>query len=69
MDVTLETERLILRPVDPERDFDAWAAAMADANTMRYLGAPPMNGYWYTDRTGPLVQAETSNYLIPVNQS
>lgn len=43
MNPALETERLILRPVDPEHDFDAWAAAMADADTMRYLGAPPMS--------------------------
>jgi len=39
----LETERLILRPVDPDRDFEPWAKAMADANTVRYLGTKPMN--------------------------
>lgn len=39
----IETERLILRPVDPERDFDAWARAMADESTVRYLGTKPMN--------------------------
>ena len=39
----LETERLILRPVDPDRDFEPWAKAMADANTIRYLGTKPMN--------------------------
>ena len=33
----LETERLILRPVDPERDFEPWAQAMADQQTVRYL--------------------------------
>ena len=39
----IETERLILRPVNPERDFEAWAHAMADEGTVRYLGTPPMN--------------------------
>lgn len=43
MSVTLETERLILRLPDPERDFDAWAEAMADADTVRYLGTLPMS--------------------------
>lgn len=40
---TLETERLILRPVDAERDFEAWAKAMADADTVRYTVGKPMN--------------------------
>jgi len=39
----IETERLILRPVDPERDFEPWARAMADEYTVRYLGVKPMN--------------------------
>jgi RimJ/RimL family protein N-acetyltransferase len=39
----LETERLVLRKIDPERDFDAWARSMADEDTVRYLGTPPMN--------------------------
>jgi RimJ/RimL family protein N-acetyltransferase len=39
----LETERLILREVDPERDFDGWARTMSDENTVRYLGTAPMN--------------------------
>jgi RimJ/RimL family protein N-acetyltransferase len=39
----LETERLILRPIDPERDFDGWARAMADERTVRYLGSKPMS--------------------------
>lgn len=38
----IETERLILREIDPERDFDAWAASMAEADTVRYLGTEPM---------------------------
>ena len=39
----IETERLILREVDPDRDFEPWAKAMADENTVRYLGREPMN--------------------------
>jgi RimJ/RimL family protein N-acetyltransferase len=39
----IETERLILRKIDPERDFEPWARAMADENTVRYLGVKPMN--------------------------
>ena len=34
----IETERLILRPIDPERDFDAWARSMADPVAVRYIG-------------------------------
>ena len=34
----IETERLILRPIDPERDFDGWARAMGDEDTVRYIG-------------------------------
>ena len=34
---TLETERLILRP-PIQADLDAWAAAMADEETQRYIG-------------------------------
>lgn len=39
----IETERLILRKIDPERDFDEWAYSMADENTVRYLGTKPMS--------------------------
>ena len=39
----IETDRLILRPIDPERDFEGWAHAMADPGTVRYLGMPPMD--------------------------
>lgn len=38
----IETERLIMREIDPERDFDEWAYAMADEGTVRYLGTKPM---------------------------
>jgi len=34
---TLETERLLLRPPTRE-DFDAWAALMADAEHVRFIG-------------------------------
>lgn len=33
----IETERLILRNIDPERDFDAWAKTMADERTVEYM--------------------------------
>ncbi|MFK8052444.1 MAG: GNAT family N-acetyltransferase [Woeseiaceae bacterium] len=39
----IETERLILRPIDPERDLDAWAAAMSDEETVRYIGGQTMD--------------------------
>ena len=39
----LETDRLILRKIDPERDFDAWAESMADEDTVRYLGTKTMS--------------------------
>lgn len=39
----IETERLILREIDPERDFQPWASAMADEETVRYLGVGVMN--------------------------
>lgn len=34
----LETERLILRKIDAERDFDAWARHMSDERTVKYIG-------------------------------
>jgi RimJ/RimL family protein N-acetyltransferase len=39
----IQTERLILREIDPERDFDEWAYSMADEATVRYLGTKPMS--------------------------
>ena len=41
--MNIETERLILRNIDPDRDFEPWARAMADENTVRYLGVKPMS--------------------------
>lgn len=37
----LETERLLLRPLE-ERDLDEFAAIMADAEVVRYLGGEPV---------------------------
>lgn len=39
----IETDRLILREVNPEADFEAWAEAFADPDTVRYLGIGTMN--------------------------
>lgn len=39
----LETERLFLTEIEPDRDFDRWAEAMADEETMRYLGGKTMS--------------------------
>ena len=39
----IETERLILRRMDPDRDFEPLAKAMANENTVRYLGVKPMS--------------------------
>lgn len=39
----IETERLILRRIDPERDFEPFAKAMANEDTVRYLGTRPMS--------------------------
>lgn len=37
-----ETERLIVRGLDVDRDFDAWAEIAADAETMRTIESPPL---------------------------
>lgn len=39
----IETERLILRQIDPERDLDGWARAMADEDIVRFIGGQTMN--------------------------
>jgi len=39
----IETERLILREIDAERDFEGWAKTMADEQSVRYLGTRPLN--------------------------
>jgi RimJ/RimL family protein N-acetyltransferase len=33
----IETERLILREIDPERDFESWAKTMADEGTVKFM--------------------------------
>jgi len=38
MTIRMETERLILRDIDPEADFEAWADCFSDADTMRFIG-------------------------------
>jgi len=40
-ETVLETERLILRHVDPEADFEDWADCFGDKETMRGLGGGP----------------------------
>ena len=42
MSVVLETERLILRHIDIEKDLDGWAEMMADEQTMKFLGGKPL---------------------------
>lgn len=37
--IHIETDRLILRPTQPE-DFDGWAALMADEENSRHIGGP-----------------------------
>ncbi len=39
----IETDRLILRRIDPKRDFEPWAKAMANEQTVKYLGVEPMS--------------------------
>lgn len=41
--IRIETERLILRKVDAERDFDGWARLMADERTVQFLGTEAMD--------------------------
>ena len=42
-DCILETERLWLCRMDPERDFRQFSETMADADTMRFIGGAPMS--------------------------
>jgi len=39
----IETERLVLREINPEHDFEGWAEACADADTMRFIGGNALN--------------------------
>ena len=47
--LTLETTRLLLRPTH-RHDFEEFAAFLADAEAMRYLGSPPQSRFvaWRT---------------------
>jgi RimJ/RimL family protein N-acetyltransferase len=39
----IETPRLILRTIDADRDFEAWAKAMADEETVRFIGGKTLD--------------------------
>ena len=39
----IRTERLILREIDPEQDFEPWAASMADERTVQFIGGSVMD--------------------------
>ena len=41
--VYVETERLLLREIDPDRDFAGWAASLADEDVVRYLNGETMD--------------------------
>lgn len=38
MTIVMETERLILRHIDMEKDLDAWQEMMSDAFTVKHIG-------------------------------
>lgn len=42
-DVRIETPRLILRSIDPARDFDGWARLMADERSVQFIGGKVMD--------------------------
>lgn len=39
----LETKRLLLRRIEPERDFEPWARMMADERVVRFIGGQVLN--------------------------
>jgi len=43
MTVVMETERLILRHIDIEKDIDAWTEMMSDEETVRFIGGQVMD--------------------------
>jgi len=43
MTIVMETERLILRHIDIEKDLDAWTEMMSDEDTVKYIGGQTMN--------------------------
>jgi RimJ/RimL family protein N-acetyltransferase len=42
-DLRIETPRLLLRSIDPARDFDGWARLMADEQAVRFIGGKVMD--------------------------
>lgn len=38
MTILIETNRLILRTIDPEKDFEDWADCFSDKETMTFIG-------------------------------
>ena len=42
MNPIIQTDRLILRHIDMERDFAGFCEAMSDAETMRFIGGAPL---------------------------
>lgn len=43
MTIRLETDRLILRDVDLEKDLDGWTDMMSDPETVRFIGGETMD--------------------------
>ena len=43
MTIVMETERLILRHIDIERDLDGWTEMMSDEETVRFIGGQTMD--------------------------
>jgi len=41
--IALETNRLILREIDPTADIDMWTDMMSDEETVRYIGGKTMD--------------------------
>ena len=41
--IRIETPRLILRNIDPARDFAGWAQLMADEQAVRFIGGVVMD--------------------------
>lgn len=43
MSIVMETERLILRHIDVEKDLGAWTEMMSDEETVRFIGGQTMD--------------------------
>lgn len=43
MTLILETERLLLREIDVEKDIEPWVDMMSDEDTVRYIGGKTLN--------------------------